>query len=731
MIKNIIKYLVIVLFSFVIINNLNSVTLKQKFDEAFAFAGFDKYIELETGEIYSGGLSLGKVFNPLTREFEGSDSLNLDVKIIGNGAILDLQGKEIKISFCNNRLEIEDCIIINGNIRYYGYETTEEIVHPVGSVRYVTFYKPHDFGIRLQGSGGDILLERNIVVDAVETGDDFMEINGYPSDWTPTEITFGFSQFSWWGVPVIKENWSYFSKEETNNDLTKHFTRLWEHGWNPPTAWSGATSTPYNNIIGIDPLLVDPENGDYSLDETSPAIGYGCQTFSSNIRERKNINFKHDKSNRNIAEDLIWDADTVYVNENIDILSGSTLFIEPGVTVVFENYYHINIYGRMISEGTPGDFITFTSLNPSGFELDSTITGCWNGLNFFEIDNAENDSSSIRYSIFEYSKRVTSKDIYNFSGGAISLFNSSNVIISNNIFRNNLSYFGGAIGCVYDSSPTIVGNLIKDNFAIKNGAAISSFYSYPNVLNNTIVNNLVLEDDPFYESSTVYNYISKPKFQNNILRENVYNFQEIVYNKLFYTWNNNIEYFENAGTNGNIDLDPLFQNDESYFLSSDSPCINAGNIESEYNFQFPEYDLFGGDRISDNIIDIGSDEYSEVNLNYELAITSFELKQNYPNPFNPTTKICYHLPVETMHASSLRSAEIVVYNSIGQSVWSTPVGAKSSCPSFGTITNGSLLFDGSKFNSGIYYYSLVVDGKKMSTKSMVSIKWVGCKADLV
>jgi len=424
------------------------------------------------------------------------------------------------------------------------------------------------------------------------------------------------------------------------------------------------------------------------------------------------LNSDNDYSEQKIADDIVWDTDTVFVSNNIDILSGSTLFIEPGVTVVFEDYYHINIYGRMISEGTPDDFITFTSLNPSEFELDTTITGCWNGLNFFDVNNAENYSSSIKYSIFEYSKRVTSKDIYNFSGGAISLFNSSNVIISNSIFRNNLSCFGGAIGCVYDSSPTIVGNLIKDNFAIKNGAAISNFYSYPNILNNTIVNNLVLEDDPFYESSTIYNYISKPKFQNNILRENTYNFQEVMYNKLFYTWNNNIEYFENVGTNENIDLDPLFQDNDSYFLSSGSPCINVGTIESEYNFQFPEFDLFGGDRISQNIIDIGSDEYSEVNCNYELEITNYELKQNYPNPFNPVTKIGFQLAL-----NSEQLAEIVVCNVMGQEVWYKNLSTDHSSP-----TTDHCTFDGSKFNSGIYYYSLEIDGKKVDTKAMIILK---------
>ena len=105
------------------------------------------------------------------------------------------------------------------------------------------------------------------------------------------------------------------------------------------------------------------------------------------------------------------------------------------------------------------------------------------------------------------------------------------------------------------------------------------------------------------------------------------------------------------------------------------------------------------------------------NYNGEWLMVNGELKQNYPNPFNPVTKIHYRLPVETMHASSLKSAEIVVYNAMGQEVWSSPVTRYGILP-----VTGSILFDGSKFNSGIYYYSLVIDQKRLSTKSMVLSK---------
>ena len=98
--------------------------------------------------------------------------------------------------------------------------------------------------------------------------------------------------------------------------------------------------------------------------------------------------------------------------------------------------------------------------------------------------------------------------------------------------------------------------------------------------------------------------------------------------------------------------------------------------------------------------------------NYELIITNYKLKQNYPNPFNPVTKINYELRI-----TDYESAEIVVYNSAGQEVWSKNLSTDHSSP----ITN-YCTFDGSQFNSGIYFYSLIVDGKTVSTKSMVMIK---------
>ena len=142
----------------------------------------------------------------------------------------------------------------------------------------------------------------------------------------------------------------------------------------------------------------------------------------------------------------------------------------------------------------------------------------------------------------------------------------------------------------------------------------------------------------------------------------------------------------------------------SWWHSSDrmQNASRSGQDPNGASYSYTEYG-FRIMQIGENIVGIED--------NYELSIMNYELIQNYPNPFNPMTNINY----TSAPLSVNQSAEIVVYNSLGQKVWSS-----GNLPF--TIHHSSLFFDGSKFNSGIYYYSLVVDGKKIDSKSMILIK---------
>jgi hypothetical protein len=84
-----------------------------------------------------------------------------------------------------------------------------------------------------------------------------------------------------------------------------------------------------------------------------------------------------------------------------------------------------------------------------------------------------------------------------------------------------------------------------------------------------------------------------------------------------------------------------------------------------------------------------------------------ELFQNYPNPFNPVTQIKFAL-------AKTADVKLSVYNISGQLV---------SQLASGTMNTGvhTVDFDGSKLNSGIYYYTLEVEGNSL-TKRMLMIK---------
>jgi len=214
---------------FLVINPIFSISLKEVYEVAEPGSNYDKFIELETGVTYTGGLLIGNLLNLENGELEGDGGY--DVKIQGNGAILDLDGQEICISYCGKRLDIEDCVIIHGNIRFKGINSSDHIQMPTGSVSYVTFYDCHDYAIRIQGAGQGVLLERNIAVNAIDTGLDFIYVSGCSSDWLPTGINYAPSgQFGFYGVPEVKENFSYFEDIHENMENINHFTYLCEYG---------------------------------------------------------------------------------------------------------------------------------------------------------------------------------------------------------------------------------------------------------------------------------------------------------------------------------------------------------------------------------------------------------------------------------------------------------------------------------------------------------------------
>ncbi len=86
----------------------------------------------------------------------------------------------------------------------------------------------------------------------------------------------------------------------------------------------------------------------------------------------------------------------------------------------------------------------------------------------------------------------------------------------------------------------------------------------------------------------------------------------------------------------------------------------------------------------------------------------FKLQQNYPNPFNPSTKISYNL-------RSASYIELKVYDISGKFITSL-VNTNQNAGSH------EVEFNAVDLSSGVYFYSLNVDGKQMDVKRMTLMK---------
>lgn len=100
---------------------------------------------------------------------------------------------------------------------------------------------------------------------------------------------------------------------------------------------------------------------------------------------------------------------------------------------------------------------------------------------------------------------------------------------------------------------------------------------------------------------------------------------------------------------------------------------------------------------------------TSVEYNGNVSIKGYELMQNYPNPFNPVTTIEFNLP-------KAGNVSVKVFDLAGRE-YLTEINNLSLNPG-----NFKMNFNGSGLSSGIYFYSLIVNGSSISTKKMMLIK---------
>jgi photosystem II stability/assembly factor-like uncharacterized protein len=97
-----------------------------------------------------------------------------------------------------------------------------------------------------------------------------------------------------------------------------------------------------------------------------------------------------------------------------------------------------------------------------------------------------------------------------------------------------------------------------------------------------------------------------------------------------------------------------------------------------------------------------------ISNNYNSIPNKHELYQNFPNPFNPNTRIQFSIKEKGF-------VTLKVYDILGKEI-STLVNKNFSSGNY------DLTFYGESYSSGMYFYSLFVNGTKIDTKKMILIK---------
>ncbi|MFA6653857.1 MAG: C25 family cysteine peptidase, partial [Candidatus Delongbacteria bacterium] len=110
----------------------------------------------------------------------------------------------------------------------------------------------------------------------------------------------------------------------------------------------------------------------------------------------------------------------------------------------------------------------------------------------------------------------------------------------------------------------------------------------------------------------------------------------------------------------------------------------------------------------DNINFPGMTVGSSIEEESGLTPSVTELSQNYPNPFNPETNITYSISAKGM-------VELNVFNTKGEKI----AGLAKGIMDKGRYT---VRFNASDLNSGIYFYSLTLDGRQAGIRRMLLIK---------
>ena len=248
------------------------------------------------------------------------------------------------------------------------------------------------------------------------------------------------------------------------------------------------------------------------------------------------------------------------VTGDLNVQGNDTLTIEAGVILFFENNKKFNVAGTIVAEGSTEKIINFRSFG-------DTNEDWWHGIRITNPTSV----SIIKFCIIEHVKQDIN-DTY--TNSAIEITNSK-AVIENCVFRTNFSVNGGGLSA-FNSDVTLMNNIFRDNSADNYGGAIYLQNSFSTIINSTIYSNFCYN----FGGGIVFSDPLTSGIQNNIFYDNLSSKGDP---RLEIVSGDSTNVMEQYNFLAFDTMNPLFVSNDNLQLSFESPCINQGNPEPQYN----------------------------------------------------------------------------------------------------------------------------------------------------
>jgi hypothetical protein len=183
-----------------------------------------------------------------------------------------------------------------------------------------------------------------------------------------------------------------------------------------------------------------------------------------------------------------------YINNYVVVPLFSTLIIEPGVEVIFNGCYYIEVNGKLIAKGTSTNNIIMRPADTTDWHNDLIPNGGWRGILFNQYYGNDTDSSTIQYCTIKNTK-------YGANGG-FGLLGTIHTYRGLKVAHNTFEYCQNMTGAVITAQPLAIEPVLLDSntfthtkahtaLIFANNSTAGSFKIRGNSISNNTVGNLL------------------------------------------------------------------------------------------------------------------------------------------------------------------------------------------------------------------------------------------------